>query len=59
MYTVCVGTQGRSCYEDGFNVDIVAVVEPEVELGTVLYPEVFDSQVRAHEEPDCLQNGIF
>lgn len=55
MNPISVGTQSRSCDGDGLDVNVFAAVESEVELRAVLDSQPFNSQVGAHEEPDCLQ----
>lgn len=49
--SIGVGT-GRGCFDvKGIDVDVVAAVEPEMELRAVLYLDSFHHQVWAPEKP--------
>lgn len=55
MDAIRVGAESRCAYGDGVNADILAVVEPEVELWAVLDSNPVHCDIGAHREPQSLQ----
>ena len=53
---ISIGTQDRSRYVNGFDMDILAAIESKVELGTILNFKSLHSQVGAHEKPYSLHH---